>query len=567
MRYGKWFIGLITAAFVLVAVIFGKSEYSWDGTVEVRALAVFQDQTEEIRSWEKDRDDIYLFLPGNVRLEDIRLYAQAPGVEILLEGEPLEQGRTAAGFAVDVEYDICYLYRGKEHHYDLTFRQSSDLPALYVDTASGNMIHIHKKKGNEETGMLRLYNEAGRLEYSGELEEIKGRGNSTWEYEKKPYNLTLKEAGDLLGMGAATRWILLANATDASNLRNKLAYDLAKDAGLAYTPECRWVDLYLNGEYAGLYLLSERNEIHEERIAIGRENTFLVAKDWRWRFEEAGNPFVLTKDNTALRIYQSDFSREALLDIVQTAENAILGKDGIDPVTGKHWRELIDVDSWAKKYLVEEILGNVDASTLSQFYYYDGSGKIFAGPVWDMDLILKKPDEPWLKSNEIFYGVTPHAFGSSWIPSLFAQKEFREEVMRIYEEEFLPLLEKLRDGGVQAYAEQITKAAQMNNHRWQVGDAGNQAEQLREVLADRIQFLNRIWVQKEPYVIVTVSEYNGRKTSFAHTPGEVLPSLPEYKSDENTIFYGWYHHNIGTPFDPSQPVWEDIHIEIWSDIR
>jgi len=96
MRYGKWFIGLITAAFIFVAVVFGKSEYSWDGTVEVRAQIGFQGQTEEIRSWEKDRDDVYLFLPGSVDPEDVRLYAQAPGVEIFLNGEPLPEGRTGA---------------------------------------------------------------------------------------------------------------------------------------------------------------------------------------------------------------------------------------------------------------------------------------------------------------------------------------------------------------------------------------------------------------------------------------------------------------------------------------
>lgn len=556
MRYGKWFIGLITAAFVFVAVVFGKSEYSWDGTVEVRAQIGFQGQTEEIRSWEKDRDDVYLFLPGSVEPEDVRLYAQAPGVEIFLNGEPLTEGKTGAGLVSDVEYDLCYLYRGKEHHYGLTFRQSAQIPTLYVDTASGTMTHIHKKKGNEETGTLRLYDETGTLEYSGELDAVKGRGNSTWEQEKKPYNLTLREEADLLDMGEAARWILLANATDATNMRNKLAYDLARDAGLAYTPECKWVDLYLNGEYAGLYLLSERNEVHEERVAIGGEDTFLVAKDWRWRFEENGDPFILTEDKAALRVYHSDFSLEALRNIFQRAENAILAEDGIDPVTGSHWRDLIDVDSWAKKYLVEEVLGNTDASTLSQFFYYDGSGKIFAGPVWDMDLTLKAKEQDWREGKDLLYGVKDGVYGSGWIRSLYDQEEFYDRVTQLYAQDFLPLLENLRDGGVEEYWQEIAQAARMNEYRWLNGEPEKATEQLLTALTRRIDFLNRIWIEEAPYVIVTVSEPDGSKVSFAHTPGTPLPSLPEYEEAVR-----WYCYDYQDWLDLSEPVYTDILIE------
>ena len=556
MRYGKWFIGLITAAFIFVAVVFGKSEYSWDGTVEVWAQIGFQGQTEEIRSWEKDRDDVYLFLPGSVRLEDVQLYTQAPGVEIFLNGEPLAEGKTGAGMVPDVEYDLCYLYNGKEHHYGLTFRQSASLPALYVDTLSGNMNHIHKKKGNEETGTLRLYDETGRLQYSGELDSIKGRGNSTWEQEKKPYNLTLQEEADLLGMGGATRWILLANAADATNIRNKLSYDLARDVGLAHTPECKWVDLYLNGEYAGLYVLSERNEVHEERVAIGMEDTFLVAKDWRWRFEDNGDPHIITEDKAALRIYHSAFSNAEVLEIFQTAENAILAEDGIDPVTGRHWRDLIDLDSWAKKYLVEEILGNADASTLSQFYYYDGSGKIYAGPVWDMDLILKTREQDWREGKDLLYGVKEGVYGSRWIHSLYGQAEFYDRVTQLYEQDFLPLLENLRDGGIEAYWNEIAPAARMNEYRWLNGDSEAAMEGLVNALTKRIDFSNRIWVEKEPYVIVTVSLLDGSKVSFAHTPGTALPSLPEY---EETV--RWYNYTDYDWMDLSEPVNTDILIE------
>lgn len=566
MRYGKGFIGLFTVLFLLAAVIFGKSEYAWDGTVGITAQVTVSEGTEKIRCWAEDDDEFYLFLPGYADLSEVRLQSNVSNT-VYLDGRELTEGMDCSWVQLDVPYDLCYVARGgKEYHYSLTFLQSADLPTLYIDTASGSMEQIHSAKDKEEPGTLRLYTPEGELDHKGNLEKIKGRGNSTWECEKKPYNLTLSTEGDLLGMGAARRWILLANALDASNLKNKIAYDLARDAGLAYTPQCEWVDLYLNGEYAGLYLLCERNEVHRERVDISEEGSFLVAKDWQWRLKSNGDPFVMTQANTALRIHYSDFSETELLDILQSAENAILAEDGIDPVTGKHWRELIDLDSWAKKYLVEEVLGNVDASTLSQFYYYDGSdgtGKIYAGPIWDMDLTMQNTDVPWLEQEELFYGVKPGVYGSDWIPALYDDAEFYSRVTQLYEEIFLPLLEQLLDGGIEAYGAKIQTASQLNQIRWQTRTLADGEEAIRTFLMDRVAFLNRIWVEKEDYVIVTVKEYDGTKTSFAHQPGTPLSQLPVYESDDTVCFYGWFHHGIGTPFDPEEPVNENIHIEIW----
>ena len=116
------------------------------------------------------------------------------------------------------------------------------------------------------------------------MEAIRGRGNATWLWEKKPYSLTLSKSADLLGMGAAKEWILLTNAPDPTHLRNKIAYDLAAEVGLLYSPESNWVDLYLNGEYTGLYLLTERNEIHPQRIPAGN-GTFLVSMELESRLK------------------------------------------------------------------------------------------------------------------------------------------------------------------------------------------------------------------------------------------------------------------------------------------
>ena len=101
-----------------------------------------------------------------------------------------------------------------------------------------------------------------------ELEYIRGRGHGTWSADKKPYRIKLRENADLLGMGPNKHWVLLANRYDHSLLRNRLISYIGTEFGLAFTPKCLPVDLGVNGEYYGSYLLSEQIRIGENRVDI-----------------------------------------------------------------------------------------------------------------------------------------------------------------------------------------------------------------------------------------------------------------------------------------------------------
>lgn len=565
MRWGKLFIALLTVLLIGAAVVGGTSEYAWDGTVGLTVRLTLPGGTEELSCWRTGKN-CYFFLPAGAELEQLRLYTHVTN-EVRLDGQRITEGMSCGELQTDTPYALCYVSGGEEYPYTLTFLSSANVPALYIDTASGSMEYIHEDKDHKERGTLRLYGADGTLEHAGDLEFIKGRGNSTWTgHRKKPYNLTLTADGDLLGMGAAKRWILLANAEDQSHLRNKLAMDLAREAGLDYTPEGEWVDLYLNGEYAGLYLLCERNEVHEQRVDIAGEGSFLVEKDWEWRFRRSGDAYIMTQADTALQINYSTLSEEELLAALQSMENAILAPDGIDPETGKHWQEIIDLESWVKKYLVEEILANVDASTLSQFYYRSGTdGKICAGPVWDMDLTLRQASAEWLQRLDRFYGNDPHVYGSSWLPALYRDETFYSCLVQTYEETFLPLLEKLREEGLEAYSARIRQSARMNSVRWDKSAMDTELEKLTTILDERLDFLNRVWIQGESYVLVTVHDDGGSLRTLAIPAGETLPELPEYEDTQTTVYHGWYYTDTGLPVDGTQPLWEDLEIELRYD--
>jgi hypothetical protein len=436
---------------------------------------------------------------------------------------------------------------------DLMFVRGSGIPAMFVDVDSGSMYYLHQDKNHTEHGQLRLYGSNGQSLFQGELYSIKGRGQSSWLEEKKSYNIRLRTSADLLGMGNAENWVLQANSKDASGIRNKMIFDFANAAGLEFAPDSQWVDLYLNGEYAGLYLLCERIEVHPERVDVPQKGSFLVSKDGVWRFEEEKVPFVVTQANTALEIKYSDYDSQTLRQMWQSVENAILADNGIDPGSGKHWTELIDVDSWVKKYLIEEVFGNLDGQMLSQYYYLDGSrgdGRISAGPVWDYDLAVSG-------AYNAYHLSKPEVRDSLWQPALFAKEEFFEHLRQTYGAVFRPLLQQLIDTGIDGYAGYIRDSQAANSMRWFFWDMEQGAEDfllMKQYLQERATLFDRIWTEAEPYIRVTLVDYQGFVSVRVQEPGSLLPEL------SSVAGYDWFCDTGEMTVDRNTPVYEDITV-------
>ena len=421
MQLWKKAVLILTALWAAVALlaVFCEEETAALFSVEVTSPAGY----ESIDCWESEEGEYFVFLPSFADPAKTSIRRNR-GEEIVIDGQPLRDGMTCEPFQLNVPYALSW--KGKES--TITFLQSENVPALYLDTRSGNMDYIHADKKNDESGYLCLYTCRGDVNYTGKASKIEGRGNSTWTREKKPYNISLSIPGDLLGMGTAQNWVLLANYYDATNLKNKIVLDYSQNVGLQYTPQGKFVDLYLNGEYAGLYLLCERNEVHPQRVDLTAPENFLLSTDYSERLQRQGKPYLETDHLSpvfALRIRNSTVTEGTMKGIFQSAENAILSEDGVDPVTGKNWQDIIDLDSWARKYLVEEIFANVDGGRVSQFYYWNG-GKIYAGPVWDYDLTMgvSLPWDTFHYVPEMFYANRPGEDGAAWFCALYQKQEF-----------------------------------------------------------------------------------------------------------------------------------------------
>lgn len=557
MKRSKLTILLLTLLLAAIAVVFGRNEIgmrNFPFSVIVTSGGV----QEEIHC-EKIAGEYYVFLPGYVG--NNAQICTNPIYDVSIAGQPLYDAMPCEGFPLDVKLDLYFSSGNNEGYETVTFVQSANVATMYIDVPSGNMDYIHEKKGNAEAAMVRLYTADGKLDYTGSAETFKGRGNATWEgTEKKPYNLELFQEADLLGLGKAQNWILLSNAWDSSNIRNKAAYDTAAAAGLAYSPDTDWVDLYLNGAYAGLYLLSERNELHPERVQIPTESGFLVSLEFPYRLQEQGYPHVKTEQGLALRIHHSAVSQPELERRWQSVENAILAEDGIDPASGKHWEELIDLDSWVHKYLLEELFGNFDAGSISQFFYCDTSqhaGKIYAGPIWDFDNSMGRGG--WISSNPYsFLANRAHFFSADDKPlfhGLYQKTVFYDRVVELFASVYEPLLSELLEGGLQAYENRISQAKYADHLRWQTGDPQD-IEKIESFLRKRLECYHDLWINRTSYCQVELTVDFSSWGCYLVREGCVLTQLPEI---EGSV---WCDTRTGEPFDITQPVWEDRRLSL-----
>ena len=261
-----------------------------------------------------------------------------------------------------------------------------------------------------------------------EIEYFRGRGNSTWSTDKKPYKLKLKEKTDLLGMGADKTWALLANRYDVTMLHNRIALYMANSLGLKYTPKGLPVDLVVNGKYHGSYFLAQDVKIGETRVAIDEleknhttapkvtggyllamwpyykeapENVFATERGLRFGMEEPQFDPEFDEETQQWKEQAPKEQRDYIIDYMQKTEDAIFGEDLKDQ-DGVPYTDYMDTDSAARYWWVEIFCKNSDALTSPSTYLYKErdktdearnvteKGKLYWGPLWDMDLSMEE---------------------------------------------------------------------------------------------------------------------------------------------------------------------------------
>lgn len=313
-----------------------------------------------------------------------------------------------------------------------------ELPVLHITTETGGDVRSKTEYINAD---LTVFNTDKDYCLDALQMQIRGRGNKTWEYEKKSYKLKLSEKQSLLGLGEgkAKKWVLLANVCDQSLLRNYLALHLAGAMPYGvWSPDCTSVDVYLNGEYRGVYLLCEEIDVNKNKVDVPEDLTGAGADDIGFLVEISGNPKDPTFECNE-RDYQvhSDLStnedeayrqKQYIYNYLRAAWDAV--QDGNEEEIAR----LIDVDSMVNAYLVEEILKNLDCGYDSFYLYRQKGGKLTFGPLWDFDNALGNADEGTENYFDLYVAYDERFQSNPWLFTAMKQEWFRSRVVKMWDE-------------------------------------------------------------------------------------------------------------------------------------
>ncbi|MBP3217577.1 MAG: CotH kinase family protein [Lachnospiraceae bacterium] len=532
-----------------------------------------------VSPWVNPDGEAYVFLPSFADLSSTTI-SVADGCRAAIGQAPIRDGMSCSAYKLNQTYP--FRMQGRKPM-KLTFLQSENVPALFVNTGEGEMNRVHADKEYKADAEVSLYTADGELDYaSAEGDRISGRGNSTWKLDKKPYNLRLNKKAELLGMRPAKKWSLLANAYDETNLRNKIILDFAREIAPyeGFAPECEFVDVYANGEYLGLYLMCRSvDDVTKDFLDKDSEDAYEIELTMAGK---VGEDELAVPVNEAMAVeisVPSPCSEEQLEQLTALVEdwNRWISSDEQEPDGGTKSEDSEeaaglkpDFDSLAKKLLIEIVFENYDGANASQYFW--GSLKdrtVYAGPCWDYDL-----------SMGIYYinWSTPHAMMAfkdwnlgqdiSWYHGLWQKNAVRERALEIYENEFRSRLSGLIDERIPAEAEAIASAGELDRARWagsytKYESAEQAVDEMTAFLQERVRFLDSLWLDQDEYHVITMKLPNTRMLHIYALDGEACEEIPlpcevSLEGEGMEDITTWYIEGTDEVFDPGTVIEEDL---------
>lgn len=474
----------------------------------------------------------YLFLPASANLASLNaVFTRSAETGDLVVTGDLSSQNVSGTDPLDVSalasetdgYRTITAKVGNGTAFTVRVMQATKLPTVYLtstDAGTQGRSYVDSSKQNTTTAALRMIDANGGEIAATNITELKARGNSTFTYaEKKSYQIKLDTASNLLQTGENVKtWVLLANYFDATLMHDKLFKDMAASLQMPYTASCDWVSLYYDGEYRGVYLLSEKNTVKSTGVAItdmedaykeqnpsygtdmqtssGKNAygmTYFFTKDLKEPENITGGYLLelnhdqpdevsgfITRQGKGMNVKSPEWCGEEAMRYIseyyQAFEDAVYATDetgaytGYNESTGKHYYDYVDRDSLVKIFLMQELALNPDGFVSSLYFYKDAGDIMYAGPIWDQDMTL---GTGWTKQ------ISPETTDYHYLAQALIQiPDFRAAVLRCYTETFAPLAKKLlaENGVVNDYAARLTDSAAMNFVLWdyiRVGEPSN----------------------------------------------------------------------------------------------
>lgn len=315
-----------------------------------------------------------------------------------------------------------------------TYVRQTNLPTVYINTY--NNVAITSKTVYVYATMVYVDENDNITTYDSL--QIRGRGNSTWGLNKKPYRIKFHEKEKFLGTGyaKAKSWTLLANAGDKTLMRNAVTSLMGEFTTLKFNPAAKFVDFVLNGVYMGNYQISDQVDVRPHRVKITEQDLplldtsditggYLLEVDG---FKD-GNCFTTFKYSVPVRIHypdeddivasQNEYIRQFLSDF----ETVLASSDYTDAENG--YRAWVDSMSLADWYICTELSANIDGFYSTYFYKEQGNPLLYWGPLWDYDIAYnndhRKPGTTTTLMVNYGYGQAREWMNRMWTDPWFAK--------------------------------------------------------------------------------------------------------------------------------------------------
>lgn len=556
----------------------------------------FAGYSQLIKGWDKDGTTIF-FTPSFISLEKI---SQMDLTYIMYD----EHGHTLSNPRLSQTQDV-YILNGEDRiPWKVAFYGSSNLSTVFIDINDGDEKDIDHDEYKD--ARISVYTNDGNPECEEKEILIKGRGNSTWEAEKKPFEIKLNEALSICEMEPSDKWVLLANYYDDTKMLNKMVFDMAKRTGMEYTIDSDWVDLYINGYYYGNYLVCREPSLKDNRIGI--EN---LAKDNEPFFDPAKKI-----DDVSMRGYEYDmiprnisggylfeknwtaefpnketgFFADGYCFTIKSPDNAALEEvEYIRAVTEETAEDIengdissIDMDSFCRRFILDEYVYNVDSMRTSYYFYKkQNEGRIYAGPCWDYDLACGRVKESDFNDytgsllNQKQADIKDEIL--DWDEKLMDISEYREYAGEVFLQ-MKPVLENVYLEDINKYESKIRASVTMDYVRWS-GDNNpyflgyyenleNKYRYIRFFLNRRLMHLSEFFGQSEgvsridlagngTHTIIFDRE-NGESEEWQVKDGEQVE--PDKLPACDAGYKGWKYTRCGAPFSYYVPVYEDLEL-------
>lgn len=598
---------------LLLTVSYLQMDHEKEFVEGLSFASVLDGQEIRIGLWEDGEDgSYYLFLPSCFAKKEIELslaYEESYG-KVEIDGAPYAAGDVFRDSGKEREHRIEVKGLFGSTYMDKPFKVlvSENLPVMMVTVEDReDLIRLDEfdNKKYIETGTACILDEEGRIVCSEKLDKFKIRGNLTATLDKRPFTFSFKEPIGLCGMAPAVKWNLLANATDGSYIRNKTVLELANRSIDAYEPDGEFMEVYLNGQYMGMYLLTEAVEIGENRLAIDPAYSWFLEMELDFRLEE-NEPFVVSERGQIFALRNAEGisagEKSRIENMINDIESALFAQDGVSSISGKKLSQLIDMDSWAEMWLIQEISGDHDTGIASTFAYVTDKENpfLYAGPVWDFDGTMGNVNTPMFGNPAALVTSAGqsrpagNANQNRWLSAMYRNDEFRKAVEDKYQQIFRGKLEEILDTDIELWADRIRRSAELDGFRWhdkrlewmftlpkdysvpqgtdyrRFAGLESHVNMVKDFLSEKKEFLDKLWIEQVDFCVVEVkNESQALNQDYYQTVyfwverGTPIADLASYETIDGAHFY-YVDADTGEAVTQDTIIWEDRVLEaVW----